>query len=276
MTYKQVLDTGQRLLGRAGIGTSRLDSLVLLEDDIGKDRAYILAHPDETITEAELKLYRAHIARRSKQEPLAYIRQKSEFYGRDFYVDKRVLEPRPESEAIIEELGHILQDPAAAANPVVDVGTGSGALIITAKLEHPGIQAYATDISEDCLKVARRNADKYAVGVSFFAGDLLGPLPESAKLNPIIIANLPYVPDLWQINPAAMREPAIAIFGGKDGLRIYARLFGQLVGNKPLYLLTESMPPQHEQLATMAASYGYSLINTNDFVQVFSSEPRPA
>jgi release factor glutamine methyltransferase len=87
----------------------------------------------------------------------------------------------------------------------------------------------------------------------------------------VILANLPYVPDKWKINEAAMAEPKIAIFGGPDGLDIYRKLFTQLKRFtwKPKYLLTESLPPQHPKLAEIAAQFGFKLLSSDDFIQVF-------
>ena len=277
MTYDQALNYGQRLLKTAGIGTARLDTLVLLEDNAGKDRAYILAHPDLELDPDILKNYQHQIARRAKQEPLAYIRRQTEFYGRNFFVDQRVLEPRPESEAMIEELNNLIAHNKKEDQTVVDVGTGSGALIISAKISHPEIRAYATDISSEAIAVASHNCSMHKVDINLFTGDLLSPLPKNILSKQIyVMANLPYVPDAWQINPPAMREPRIAIFGGKDGLRLYDKLFHQLKNTNCRYLLSESLPPQHDELSKMARSFGYELIKTNDFIQVFNLEPRQA
>jgi release factor glutamine methyltransferase len=272
MTYGQALEYGQRLLKTAGIGTARLDALVLLEDNAELDRVHILAHPELELAQDKLKNYQHQIARRAKQEPLAYIRKRSEFYGRDFYIDQRVLEPRPESEAMIEELDSLLKQNESKDKVVIDIGTGSGALIISAKLSHPEIKAYATDISNDCINVAEANCQSHKVDIHLYAGDLLSPLPKSVLQKDFYaLANLPYVPDTWQINAPAMREPSIAIFGGKDGLRLYEKLFHQLKDTNCCFLLCESMPPQHIQLSELAAGFGYELIKTNDFIQLFNS-----
>jgi methylase of polypeptide subunit release factors len=84
---------------------------------------------------------------------------------------------------------------------------------------------------------------------------------------------LPYVPNRWHINEAAMQEPRIAIFGGKDGLDLYRRLFEQLskMEPKPKFVLTEALPPQHQNLSEVAAEYGFSLHSAADFIQVFAS-----
>jgi len=255
-----------KTLEKAGIGTARLDSLVLLEDATGKERGWLLAHQASRLDETLLKKLNTQIKKRATHEPLAYIRGKTEFYGRNFGIDHRVLEPRPESETMIE----LLKSLHLPAKPIiVDLGTGSGAIAITAQLELPASKLIATDIDAACLAVAKQNAKKYALSLDFIEGDLLEPLAER-KLT-AILANLPYVPDHFQINPAAMREPRIAIFGGPDGLELYRKLFVQLkkFTPKPKFVLTEALPPQHETLAKLATGAGYHLEKTDDFIQVF-------
>src|SRR5579862_4684135 len=100
-TVGTFLRTSTKTLELHGISTARLDTLVLLEDILGQSRAHILAHEDQSLNNTELKRLQRCIRRRSRHEPLSYLRHKKEFFGREFYIDHRVLEPRPESEAII-------------------------------------------------------------------------------------------------------------------------------------------------------------------------------
>lgn len=267
MRLQQWLDTAVNRLEAAGIGTARLDCLVLLEDCLGKDRSYLLAHPEITLDSKALDALNAQIMRRMQHEPLAYIRSKTEFYGREFIVNKHVLEPRPESEAMIELLIGL---PPPTPTVIVDIGTGSGALAITAKLELPEATVMATDISSDCLEVAQHNAQKYGVDIQFFKGNLLDPLVK--RINPtVVLANLPYVPDSYTLNNAAMMEPRIAIFGGPDGLDIYRKLFDQLTNlpENPTYILTESLPFQHTELSKVAERHHYQQLRRVDLIQVF-------
>ena len=273
MTISGALAKGEANLKRVGIGTARLDALVLLEDCTGINRAKLLAEPNKVLNDESINAYLKQIKARSTLMPLAYVRHKSEFYGREFYIDERVLEPRPESEAMIEELLKLIKKGRIEPREltIVDVGTGSGALAVTAALEVIPKQSIGIDISADCLKVAEINAKKYQVPLLLEQGDLLAPLDENFKGLAICLANLPYVPDFWQINPAALREPRLAIFGGKDGLRIYGRFFSQLQRHPFIqYVMTESMPPQHEELRQIANKNNFTEVSLNDFVQVFS------
>ncbi len=269
MTISVWLAYAKDRLETAGIGTARLDSQLLLSDILQHDRSWLMAHLDTIITDETRAELEKQLAERAKHVPLAYIRGKTEFYGREFYVDKRVLEPRPESETMI----NILKNLPGVDNgmEIIDVGTGSGALAITAKLEIPNAKVIATDIDPGCLQVAEKNAAKHHVTIQFTQGDLLEPIDEVPGLSVITLANLPYVPDDYHINQAAMQEPRLAIFGGADGLDPYRKLFSQAAGfhEKPRYILTESLPPQQKQLAFIAARHGFRQIKTDDFIQVF-------
>jgi release factor glutamine methyltransferase len=258
-----------RKLSEAGIASARLDCLILLEDATGKDRSWLLAHPEHVLDDAVVAQLDEKVARRVTHVPLAYIRQRTEFYGRTFFVDERVLEPRPESETMISLLKTL---PLTEHPKIADVGTGSGALAISAKLELPAAFVYATDIDPACLAVARKNAEDLRADVKFFEADLLRVVSGTPQATPdAILANLPYVPDEWHINQAAMSEPRIAIFGGPDGLDLYRRLFWYIQEKSiPItYVLTEALPPQHEALAAITTEAGFRLAEQQDFIQVF-------
>ncbi len=297
MTIEQFLQQNTRYLEAAGVGTARLDVLVLLEDCLNKNRTQLLARPEENITIEQLKWLKPRVARRGKHEPLAYIRGKTEFYGREFIVNKHVLEPRPESETMIDLLksavipvkagiqskknsfkswvpDQVRNEADSDTDPtIIDVGTGSGALAITAKLELPEATVIGIDIDPKCLKVASANAEMLATEVELIEGDLLNSLAIDFQLQTsvCILANLPYVPNSFHISEAASSEPRIAIFGGKDGLDVYRRMFSQLraFSWQPDLVLAESMPPQHDILESIAKEAGFTLTRTDDFIQQF-------
>jgi release factor glutamine methyltransferase len=268
MLIDEWLTQATRTLESAGIGTARLDALILLEDATGYTRAHLLAHPEIPLQGRVLRILNEQIERRMSHEPLAYIRGKVEFYGREFVINSKVLVPRPESETMIELLVSLCK-----ANPcreIIDVGTGCGALGITAKLEIQNADVTLIDIDPKCLKVAKQNASKHKIEVQLSRSDLLEKvLPAQAPAA--IMANLPYVPDSYHINEAAGHEPRLAIYGGEDGLDLYGRLFGQLNRgkNRVQYVFTEALPFQHQELANIAKSNGYSLRKSADFIQIF-------
>lgn len=266
MHIKRWLSDARQKLERKGIGTAELDCLVLVEDATGKDRAWLLAHPEYEISDTAQAVLDTQITQRATHLPLAFVRGKTEFFGREFFVEKTVLEPRPESETMIELL---LELPLGDFTKLADVGSGSGALGITVKLERPKWDIDLLDIDPKTLRVAQKNVIKHAVHVQILQSDLL---KNSAKPYDVLLANLPYVPDSHTINKAATYEPKHAIFGGQDGLDVYRGLFEQIsvrLVAKPRYILTESLPTQHKQLASLAQKYKYRLDNTQDFIQVF-------
>lgn len=273
-TTNHWLRKSTRLLEEADIATARIDALVLLEDATHKDRSWLLAHPDEHLATDDIEKLDKLILRRSHHEPLSYIRGKSEFYGREFIVNAHTLEPRPETETMID----LLKNTAVDSEIIIDVGTGSGCIAITAKLELPKSEVIGIDIDKKCLETAKLNAKKLNADVAFYQGDLLQTMPSSTSRMPssklTIVANLPYVPDTHTINRAAMFEPKHAIFGGKDGLDLYRVLFGQIKKLKPEYVLTESLPPQHNELSAIAKTAGYNQLTSDDFIQMFKANSR--
>ncbi len=267
----QWLNFGTTLLSEAGIATARLDTLVLLADITETSNAHILAHPELVLTVEQEKSLQKLLNLRATHIPLAYLRKKSEFYGREFIVNQHVLVPRPESETIIELLKTYHGEQKFST--VVDIGTGSGALAITAALELPGITTFGTDVDQNCIDIAKRNNETLAAGVSFMQGDLFATAEYTSLDTPLaVLANLPYVPDTYLVNEAAKHEPSLALFGGSDGLDLYKLLFTQLheYSKEPIYVFTESLPFQHHGLANIARAQDFTQIAKQDLIQVFT------
>lgn len=266
MTFGSCLQKATAKLEKAGIGTARLDTLVLLEDVTGQDRAWLLANPDAEVSTAEKAELEKLLKLRANHIPLAYVRGRTEFYAREFVINQNVLEPRPESETMIDMLKSIKD---LGSEPLIaDVGTGSGALGITAQLELPNSTVELIDIDEKALKTAKINVDKFTLPIRLLESDLLST---TTAMYDVLLCNLPYVPDDFKINTAAGHEPSLALYGGPDGLDLYRKLFLQLKNRsyKPLYILSEAFPMQHAELAKIASSVGYKQADKNDFVQLF-------
>jgi release factor glutamine methyltransferase len=280
MTVSSWLKQAQSHLKDADISTARLDCLVLLEDETGKDRTWLLAHPEWELPELVLEELGAKIDRRAQHVPLAYIRGKAEFYGREFIVNEHTLVPRPETETMIDMLKrernvHSLLAYHDEDFHFIDVGTGSGAIAITTKLELPDATVTAMDIDKNCLKIAGQNAKKLGADITLLCGNLLQPLDTLKTMHEkqiVLLCNLPYVPNDFPINTAAKHEPRHALFGGNDGLDLYREMFEQIKTSswKPAYILTESLPSLHDPLAATAKAFGFSLERTDDFIQLFT------
>jgi release factor glutamine methyltransferase len=255
-----------KTLRTAGIDSARLDVMILLEDAIGRNRAYLLAHPEHPLTAGQTDTLHTQVRRRAQHLPLAYIRGTAPFYGRMFTVNEQVLVPRPETEAMIDMLKAL---PLGKAPRIADIGTGSGCIGITAKLELPAANVWLYDIDFAALLVAKSNAHDLHAAVHTAQADLLQDVTEPFDL---IATNLPYVPTTLAINEAAKHEPELALFAGSDGLDAY-RAFWQQLGarsQKPTYVLTESLIIQHAKLAALASLAGYKLTGTDHLVQQFT------
>jgi release factor glutamine methyltransferase len=235
---------GTERLRAAGSESARLDAELLLADAIGVGRTVIVAHVGASVGPDAVARYRASLDRRANGEPVAYIRGIKEFYGLAFAVDARALIPRPETERLVEladaEVRRRLGALAAGSRvSVVDVGTGSGAIIVALAVGFgrrkslDAVDLVATDLSDDALDLARENAVAHAVGesIQFARCDLLADATIAAH-GPfeLLLANLPYVRhDVVPALPvAASFEPVIALDGGVDGLEVIERLLEQL------------------------------------------------
>lgn len=266
------LREAEKLLQNAHIETARLDALVLLSDELGHDKAWVLGHPEYILQGSVLKKLNKKIAQRSKHLPLAYIRGKCEFYGREFMVNKHVLVPRPESESMIDLLKQVTNPNSQVS--IIDVGTGSGCLAITAKLELPNSTVVALDVSHECLRVAKQNATKLVADIMFLESNLLDSMQDSRfKIqDSILLANLPYVPNDYPINNAATHEPTLALFGGSDGLELFRRLFSEAKELEARCIVTESLTEQHAQLAQIARNNSFRLTASDGLAQLFLAD----
>ncbi len=210
------------MLEHAAIPVARLTAEVLLCHALHQDRTYLYAHAEEHIAERAWIHYGRYLNERLTGKPTQYITHHQEFYGRDFYVNRDVLIPRPETEHLVEAAASWMKQRAGAR--VLDVGTGSGAIAISVALE-TGNTVCASDISQPALAVAERNRRRHEAKVQFFAGDLTDAVrPSSIDL---LVSNPPYVPAADAANmQSEVRdwEPHIALFAGDTGLEIYRRL----------------------------------------------------
>jgi release factor glutamine methyltransferase len=190
---------------------------VLLAAAMGVDRAALISDPGRGIEPSAARVFQEYARRRVQREPVAYILGRRGFRRIELAVDPRVLIPRPETEHVVEAA---LDLPHGAR--VVDVGTGSGAIALALADERPDLRIIGTDTSAGALEVARANAERLGLHVEFVQGDLLEPV--SGPID-AVVSNPPYVEVGATLAPEIGRhEPAIALYGGEDGLAIYRRL----------------------------------------------------
>ena len=195
----------------------RLDAQVLLLHALGHaphDRAWLLAHGDDSLDTAAQATFAAHVQRRLNTEPVAYITGQKEFFGLTLHVDHRVLDPRADTETLVEWALSCLAD--TPSPEVVDLGTGSGAIALALKHSRPDAQVCAVDASADALAVANANAKRLALSVDFHHGSWLAPL--NGRTFDAIVSNPPYVASDDAHLAALKHEPLSALASGVDGL----------------------------------------------------------
>ncbi len=225
MTLKQVLARARGILDANNIENVPLECELLLRQALKINRVQLYLELDSELSPKQEETFWYLIKRRLNGEPTAYITEHREFYGLDFYVDSRVLIPRPESELLVEMALNLAQN--RTVSTIAEIGTGCGAIAISLALNLPQAKIYATDISATALDVARLNCQEHGVENRFYLlhCDMLDPLPEPADL---IVANLPYVkePELLSVSPVSF-EPWLALNGGSDGLEKIRQLCRQ-------------------------------------------------
>jgi release factor glutamine methyltransferase len=228
LTVGDALREARAQLLTANVPEPGLEASLLLAYALVTSRARLHADPQARLSAAQAAAYLALVRRRCYREPTAYITGSKFWWDLDLSVDRNVLIPRPETEALadvaIQTVGQL-----ELANPVVaDVGTGSGALAIAIARALPSARVYALETAKGALRTAARNVALYAPGrVRLLESDLVAALPEPAQ---IVVANLPYIPsaEISGLAPELAYEPRTALDGGADGLGPIAVLLGQI------------------------------------------------
>lgn len=246
------------------ISSARLDSEIILAHTLRKPRTYIHAHPEEELSRRHIDIADARLSLRLERVPIAYIIGHKDFFGRSFKVTSATLVPRPESETMIDLL-KTYTDRTAALN-LVDIGTGSGCLGITAKLELPNLDVSLVDISHHALRIATQNSELLKADVTILHGDLLTAYP----LTPdIVLANLPYVDPSWDVSEETRHEPKEALFASDDGLALIKKLLRQTTLLSSMgYVYLEADIRQHDAIIAYAALNNLVLIKQQGYILV--------
>ncbi len=248
----------------------QLDFDILLAFSIGKPKEFLYIHPEYPISIIQYLRFRWFINRYKKGYSVAAITKHKEFYGLDFYVNKNVLIPRPDTERLVASATRIMNDELRIKNDkviLIDVGTGSGCIPISIlkNLIEP-ITTYSTDISRSALRVAKKNAVKHNVKINFLHGNLLEPLiHHSSFILPtstlVVTANLPYLTEKqFRDEPSIQREPKHALVADKNGLALYEELLQQikslfLIHHSSSLILFEIDPSQTEEISKIIKQY---------------------
>lgn len=229
MTLGELQKSGRERLAGAGIPSAALDAVLLLCKAADVRRETVMAYPERPVSDAAAAAYAALIDRRAAREPVSRILGRREFWGLDFSVDGPVLDPRPDTETLVQAaLDWLAARPPAT---IVDLGTGSGCILLSLLHERPEDRGLGIDISEGALAVARSNAA--ALGLSgravFAPGNWTAGLPDRGVS--LIVSNPPYIPheDIAGLEPeVALHDPMGALDGGLDGLDAYRLIAADL------------------------------------------------
>lgn len=267
ITIADWLRDGTALLKGIGLESARLDAEIILAHTIKKPRTYLHAHTDEALDHRTREIANARLDLRLDFTPVAYIIGHKEFYDRRFKVSTATLIPRPETETMIEMVKESINQTSLLPRKrtLVDVGTGSGCVGITLKLELPELNVTLTDISKHALNVAEQNARALNADVALHQGDLLRNYGFSVD---IICANLPYVGRDWEVSRDTYSEPDIALYASDNGLALIKLLIMQstqlLTQSGTLYL--EADPRQHDAIISYAKQYQLAHNETRGFI----------
>jgi len=219
MNIHQALNKSYELLKKSKIDSFRLDSEILLSKILDVDREYLLSNQNQKIQEENLRAHFALVRKREKKEPVAYLVGYKQFWKNDFLVNKSVLIPRPDTEFLVEESLKYLKKNKHYS--ILDIGTGSGCIIISLLLDRPKCNGSAVEVSKNAIKIAKTNAKLQQVHnrIKFINSDI-------DKLNhgkyDLIITNPPYIKSNEIKNleeDIKFYEPKISLDGGSDGLR---------------------------------------------------------
>ena len=224
MNYITALNFGNKILKTTKINSYKLDSELLLAKVVNKTREELLTNLDNLLEPKKLKKFKKLLLRRKKKEPIAYIFKKKNFWRYSFYVNNDVLIPRPETEIIIEEVLKLTR--RSTSKSFLDVGTGSGCIILSIIKERPNFNGLALDISKKAINIALSNAKMHHIEnkIKFINMDI-------DKFNyykyDFIVSNPPYIKniDLKRLDKNVRQfEPDIALNAGIDGLKIIKKL----------------------------------------------------
>jgi release factor glutamine methyltransferase len=227
MKISTALEKARLELSSKGVSNVKLDSLILLSYALSSSKEYIIFNPDAAIDLEKQNLFFDLVSRRSNREPISHITNKREFFGKEFFVNKDVLDPRPDSESLIELAIENFSDKSEKLN-ILEVGVGSGCLIITILKNYPLAKAVGIDISHKALEICRKNAAIHQTQdrLELLQSNIFNDLQKNNKFD-LIVSNPPYIAskEIADLEPEVrIYEPIIALDGGLDGLDFYRKI----------------------------------------------------
>lgn len=311
--YSEILASASETLRAAGIERPRHEAEIILssmairyafldDENFSKNcaglptsREEIAAHPDREISKAAAKLFSNFVNARAEHQPLAYLLEEKEFYGREFIVTPDVLIPRPETEVLIDfakdfSTNFARKNTDQQIPRILDLGTGSGAIAVTLHQEIPHATIFASDISEKALQVAQKNAflinnfteniadhsekttenifaknhPAQIGGITFLQSNLLENIGEKFDL---IVANLPYVDENWEVSPETKFEPKRALFANNGGMELMKKFIATSDKNlaKNGEIILELDTRQIDEMTNFAERYDFKVKKSTPF-----------
>lgn len=261
VTIRTWLGQASLALETAGVDTPRLDSQVLLASALGKDRTWILAHGEDALDPAVTGKAAAMLARREAREPLSYITGRREFFGRSYLVGPGVLVPRQETETVAEAALSV----CPYEGRVLDVGCGSGCLLLTILAEKPEAAGLGLDISATALKWAARNALQLGVSADLRQSDGFAALTPDDGLFDLIVSNPPYIKRGEAVQPEVVKfEPEAALYADEDGMALYRLLAeeGQEWLRSGGHMVVEIGDGRWPDIEDLFAEHGWEIVET--------------
>ena len=230
MNIENILTQAFKELSNSNIKNANLDCEVLLSNIINKDREYVILNPKKNLDKKYIDIFNNLIDRRKKSEPIAYLINKKEFWKETFYIDKNVLIPRPDTEHIVEEVLKLTQN--NSKSHVLDIGTGSGCILLSILKERKNFIGTGIDISKKCIKVSKYNAKRLELDnrTKFYISDVDNFL--IGKYD-VVVSNPPYIENLnlkYLDRDVVNFEPKLALSGGRDGFSEITKVINKTSG----------------------------------------------
>jgi release factor glutamine methyltransferase len=268
LTLVQVLRRTEDFLRRKGVAGPRLEAELLLSHVLGVPRLQVYLLHDRPMSADELGRLRPLVARRGTREPMSWILGHRGFHAIELAIEPGVLDPRPDTETLVEAV--LAEVPASEPGPifVADVGCGSGAVGLAIAAARPAVRVFAIDVDETALRVTRANVARLGLQdrVAVLGGSLLAPIP-AARVVDWLASNPPYIPtaEIDGLMPEVSRhEPRRALDGGPDGLAVYRALLAQAGKRVRVGVALEVGHDQAGRVADLARRAGFGHLSTRD------------
>ena len=225
MKIKEILKFGIEELQKSNIENYNMKAKMILAHVLNKEKEYLLIHDEEIVSEELYNDFINKIQRLKMNEPIQYILNNQEFMGIQFFVNENVLIPQPDTENLVEEVLNIINSKNECV--ILDLCTGSGAIAVSLSkyIANKKIEIYASDISEEALVVANKNAINNGANIKFIKSNLFEDMDEEVKFD-IIVSNPPYIETrtIDNLSEEVRKEPILALDGGEDGLKFYKKI----------------------------------------------------